>query len=128
MILLIENDPDSLELYARQLSQVYDVSIAGCHAEAQRQIETHNIAAVIVEPEGMEPWVWDFLSLVKSPPQPVHIPVIFCTVLDQPRRDLRIHPDVYLVKPVYPQNLMDILEKTLSGKGKRIVPPGNWRP
>lgn len=110
-LLFIEDDSDSLALYVRHLSQEYDILIATSHEEAQNCLDAHKISAAIVEPVGVDAWVWDFLADLKANPEMAATPVIFCTVLDQRKRGLDLDVCAYLTKPVYPRVLAETLHR-----------------
>ena len=99
-ILVVEDDPDSLELMTIYLhGAAFDVHVArngeeglACsRAPAERDRPRHHAPAL----DG-----WEVLSLLKADPRTAGIPVVIVSMLDERGRGFALGAADYLVKPV----------------------------
>jgi len=113
IVLLIEDDLPTLELYRRTLSQEHQV--VGCSDErsARETLHTHKLRAVVLEPAMDGGKGWTLLSLIKSTPSSRSVPVILCSVLNERKRGLEMGAITCLVKPVLPTTLLETLRRVL---------------
>ena len=110
-ILLIEDDYYTRELYQRELSRKYQVLACASESEALSLLHTHSISVVILEPALNNGKGWAFLAMLQSLLQTRTTPVILCSTLDERRRGLELGAKFYLVKPVLPITLLEIVHR-----------------
>ena len=111
-ILLIENDPPSLELYRRELSRDFRVLACFRKSETLDAIDSQNPKAIILEPAALNEEGWDLLNAIVSLPDKF-LPVILCTILDERKRGMQEGAAAYLIKPVLPAVLLETLHKVI---------------
>jgi DNA-binding response OmpR family regulator len=112
-ILIVENDPATLELYRRELGREYHVFACFSKREALDAIESQNPQAIILEPVALDGDGWDLLNAIVNLPNRF-LPVILCTILDERKRGLQGGAAAYLVKPVLPAALLEALHKIIT--------------
>ena len=112
MILVIDDDVLSLELYTRELSSNYRVIACERVEDARQYIRDNLLTAVILEPAVSGDAGWLLLKEVRSSPTP--IPVIVCSVLDERKMGLEQGADAFLVKPVLPTTLHQLIDQIVS--------------
>lgn len=111
-ILVLDDDVLSLELYSRELSSNYRVIACERMEDARRCLKDNRLSAVILEPamSGNEGWI--LLGEINSAPVP--LPVIVCSVLDERKTGFEQGADVFLVKPVLPTTLHQLIDQIVS--------------
>lgn len=111
-ILVLDDDVLSLELYSRELSSNYRV-IACEHVEdARHGLHNNHLIAVILEPAINGEDGWSFLQELRLRPVPPF--VIVCSVLDERKAGLEQGADAFLVKPVLPTTLHQLIDQIAS--------------
>ena len=116
MILVIDDDMLSLELYSRELSTNYRVIACERMEDAQKYLKNNLLTAIILEPAINGDDGWSLLKEIRSSPTP--LPVIVCSVLDERKIGLEQGADAFLVKPVLPTTLHRLIDQIVS---KRIA-------
>jgi len=111
-ILVLDDDIASLELYSRELSSDYQVTTSETVAQAVELLASQEFDLVVMEPLVNENGGWAFLGRLRS--EWKNIPVILCTVDDDRRSGLRRGAREYLVKPVLPITLHQVVDKVLA--------------
>jgi len=111
-ILIIENDPPTLELYRRELGRDFRVLACFSKSETLKAIDSQNPRAIILEPATLNEDGWDLLNAIVSLPDR-SLPVILCTILDERKRGLKEGAAAYLIKPVLPSALLEALHKVI---------------
>jgi DNA-binding response OmpR family regulator len=111
LILLIEADPNTAALYRRELSHDYTVVTSADEAQVWEILLTDQLKAIVLEPIGLGKWGWDLLAAIKSKPAMQAIPVVVCSTLDERRKGLEMGAAYFLVKPVLPSTLLQVLHK-----------------
>jgi DNA-binding response OmpR family regulator len=128
-ILIIEPDTATRVLYHRELSGAYQVFSLPDTRNALDILLSDNIRAMVIEPALASSAGWEFVAVVKQIPSTRHIPVIICSVLDERRRGQELGVSTYLVKPVLPTTLLDVLgrlrgmEEASDGESQGAVTP-----
>ncbi len=112
-VLIIENDPATLDLYRRELSQDFDVITCSGKNEALETIHAQDVDAVVLEPVALNGQGWDLFNAILTLPADARSPVIICSVLDERKRGLDMGAAVFLVKPVLPIQLMETLHQVI---------------
>ena len=111
-ILIVENDPATLELYRRELSRDFRVLACFSKTETLAAIDSQSPKAIILEPVVLNEDGWDLLNAVATLPDK-SLPIILCTILDERKRGLQAGAAVYLTKPVLPSALIEALQKVI---------------
>ena len=110
-ILIVEDDPPTLELYRRELSRTYQVLACTDEQEALEALRTEDLCAMVLEPALLGGRGWDLLTTIKNSPQGYDIPVILCSTLDKRKRGLEMGAAACLVKPVLPTTLLETVQR-----------------
>lgn len=110
-LLIIENDPKTLELYERTLSREYRVRGCSDEEDAYAILGQENWHAIVLEPSSWSGRGWDILTHLQHVPHEEHIPIILCSVLDERKRGLELGAAACLVKPVLPTTLAATLRQ-----------------
>jgi len=110
-ILIIENDPPTLELYRRELSQDYQVLACLNEDDAIKLAKNADLCAVVLEPAISGGDGWRLLPKLIKQFGERRIPIILCSTQDEQRRGIREGAAAFLVKPVLPVELHDTLRK-----------------
>jgi DNA-binding response OmpR family regulator len=74
-------------------------------------IEKYEPSAIVLEPVGLGKTGWEFLGKLKTLPKIKTIPVILCSTLDERRKGLEMGAASFLLKPVLPSTLLQILRQ-----------------
>ena len=109
-ILIVENDPPTLELYCRELSRDFRVLACFSKSETLDAIDSQSPKAIILEPAALDEEGWDLLNAIVTLPYR-SLPVILCTILDERKRGMQEGAAAYLIKPVLPAVLLETLHK-----------------
>jgi DNA-binding response OmpR family regulator len=113
LILMIESDDPTVELYRRVLDQEYDVIVRCDEGGVLEVLSSMDLQAIILEPALSGGRGWNiFTAIQKSLPERT-VPVIICSTLDKRKRGLAMGAAAYLVKPVQPLTLSDTLHQLL---------------
>ena len=111
-VLIIENDPPTLELYRRELSREYKVFACLDKEKAIQLAEnSKDLCAVVLEPEISGGDGWALLSRLIQVFGKRRVPIILCSTQDEQRRGLKEGAAAFLVKPVLPVDLHNTLRK-----------------
>lgn len=110
-ILLIDDDGPTLELYAGVLSHDYQIFTCSNQQDAIDILSTHDLRVVVLEPSVVGYQGWGFLEEIT---RVYAIPVVVCSALEERRLGIEAGAIVYLVKPVLPSTLLDVLRGILS--------------
>ena len=112
-IMIVECDLPTLELYLRELSRDYQILACSETQQALPLLQTHAVAAVVLEPSTPDGQGWSLLAAIKSLPGPSPIPVVLCSTLDERKRGMEMGAAAYLVKPVLPTTLLKTLRQIM---------------
>jgi DNA-binding response OmpR family regulator len=110
-IVIIEGDPLTAELYQRELRRYFHVITCTEIAAALDAIQEYEPCAVVLEPAGLGKKGWDLLVTLKSTPALQSVPVILCSTLDERRKGLEMGAISFLLKPVLPSTLLQVLRQ-----------------
>jgi DNA-binding response OmpR family regulator len=110
-VVIVEGDSVTAELYCRELGRHFHIVTCDDESIAFDYIQTHNPSAVVLEPAGLGKRGWDFLARLKSLPKMRSIPVVLCSTLDERRKGLEMGAVSFLVKPVLPSTLLQVLNQ-----------------
>lgn len=113
VVLLVENDSSTRELYFRGLKNSYNVFACSSEIAALNLLQAWTIDVIILEPVMPEGQGWAFLALLSTKIQTRSIPVIVCTSLSDRRKGLDLGAVAYLIKPVLPAELKATIEQVV---------------
>lgn len=117
-LLVVEDNPETQELFARLLEPGYEIAQAMKPDEALEKLKAHPYDAVLMDINlGARLSGEDLLHLLREMPHHARTPVIACTAYALPgdsERFLQEGFDAYLPKPFTRQQLYQILERLLS--------------
>jgi len=109
-ILVIDDNTDIVALFERYLGghQVRVVGVMdggeGLRLAAELQPQAITLDIMMPSQDG-----WEILQALKSSPDTQHIPVIVCSVLNEPQLAASMGADDYLTKPVSQVTLLEVL-------------------
>lgn len=114
-MLIVEDDPDASALLSQTVETAgyrYRVAPSGSVGlELARQLQPAAITLDVMMP-GMDGW--RVLQSLKGDPRTQEIPVIVCSIVDNRALGYRLGASAYLLKPVDPEQLTDLL-RNVSG-------------
>lgn len=112
-ILIVEQDEPTRELYARALCRDYHVLACEDDHDVLELLRVQPIRVVVLEPAGSNSRGWTLLAAITQTHDRGPIPVILCSTLDERKRALALGANTYLVKPVLPTTLVDVVRRIL---------------
>jgi CheY-like chemotaxis protein len=110
MVLVIDDNTDIVALFERYLGghQVRVIGVTdgqeGLRLAAELQPHAITLDIMIPNQDG-----WEILQRLNSSPDTRHIPVVVCSVLNEPRLAMSMGADDYLTKPVKQVELLEVL-------------------
>src|SRR5258708_25460124 len=110
-ILIVEHDDPTRELYLRELSRDYCVVACCDEHDVLELLRTHDICAVVLEPGLAGGRGWSLLATIKQAGDTRAVPVILCSTLDERKRGMELGANAYLIKPVLPATLLDVIRR-----------------
>jgi DNA-binding response OmpR family regulator len=118
IVLLLEDDEVTRELYRRELSRSFSVVACGSEQEAAVQLDAAGMAgtgvdALVLEPVALNNDAWRFIALVRR--RHPGLPIVVCSILDVRGRSAELGASAYLIKPVTPALLASTLVSVLAG-------------
>lgn len=117
-VLILDEDLLALELYARELSENYWVQTISDVAEAKKKLREEFFDILVMEPAVNGDEGWGLLNEVKSLQSPPSI--ILCSVEDDRKEGLENGAQAFLVKPVLPASLHQVLDQTITRKTSKL--------
>lgn len=122
-ILLIEDDLLTLNLYVRELSRDFDVLACSGMKDVLEMIHTRDLKAIVLEPAALNGKGWELFNTILAVSTGVYsFPIILCSIQDQRKYALNRGATIFLVKPVLPLQLADILHREIE---KKYIQMGN---
>ena len=118
-ILLIEKDELTLEIYQRELSKSFCVYASTRIDTALETLATHDIRALIIEPEIRSGQGWQLMEAIHEVIQDRSIPVIVCSTRDPDHENQLRGIAIYLTKPVLPRTLRLKIQDILEAHGEQ---------
>jgi DNA-binding response OmpR family regulator len=113
-VLVLDEDPLSLELYSHDLCCDYQVVSMENVQDARQYIKENALDVVVIEPAINQGEGWRLLKEIQSAPNPPL--VILCSVEDDRREGLVQGAYAYLVKPVLPTALHVLIDQITARK------------
>jgi len=116
-VLVVDNNADFIALVSRYLSQHEWNVVGACGvAEVRTLVELVSPQVILLDVLMPEQDGWDVLRMLKEIPNTRHIPVIICSVLNEPQLALALGADAYLPKPVQQAELLQLLADRCSSR------------
>lgn len=111
-VLIVEDNPDTIQLYRRYLSNSpYSVLAAADSTGALALAEAEQPSAILLDVMMPSRDGWEVLQLLKSNPETEGIPVVVCSILKERDLALALGAADFLVKPVARPDLLRSLEE-----------------
>jgi DNA-binding response OmpR family regulator len=111
IILMVESDLPTIELYRGGLNREYEVLACGSESSALEALSIADVRAIILEPALGGGMGWKIFTAIRSATRKRPIPMIVCTTLDDRKRGLEMGATAFLVKPVLPGVLLETLRQ-----------------
>ena len=113
-VLIIDDDPDTTELYCRYLRvRQYRVSVAHTGPQARELLAENRPDIILLDVLMPGEDGWDILQYLRTTPESADIPVIVCSVLSQPHLALVSGATAVLQKPIDQAILLRTVQKIL---------------
>ncbi|MHB0875631.1 MAG: response regulator [Anaerolineae bacterium] len=114
-VLLVDDNEKLLQLYARYLSLgPYEAATATSAAEAEAWLEREHADAVVLDVMMRGEDGWELLERLRARPETARLPVIVCSVLDEPRLALLLGAQASLKKPIVADDLLEVVRRVTS--------------
>ncbi|MEM8532070.1 MAG: response regulator [Chloroflexota bacterium] len=113
VILIIESDQPTADMYRRELSREYCVLTSTDTPTIFEILQTQSLSAIVLEPALQGGQGWHLFSEIQQVNSWKSIPVILCTTLDERQRGIDLGAAAYLVKPTLPSTLRDTLRHVI---------------
>lgn len=109
-LLVIEDNEAVIRAFSRYLSG-YDFQVIGATTGAEALQLAREMSPTAITLDVLMPTQdgWEILQELKSDPATKHIPVIICSVLEEPKLALSLGAAAYLLKPVTQADLLSVL-------------------
>jgi DNA-binding response OmpR family regulator len=119
IIVLIEKDEVTLELYRRELSKSFAVLAFTEITGVLETMANQDIQAVVIEPEIHYGQGWELIHSIHLTFPNRFIPVIVCSTRDTDEIELAGEVTKHLTKPVLPKTLREKTLETVRKKDER---------
>lgn len=111
VILMVDSDVPTVELYRRILDREYEVIARGDEAGVMEVLSSMDVQAIILEPAVGGGRGWNIFTTIRKNLRERPVPVVICSTLDERKRGLEMGAAAYLVKPVPPIALVETLRR-----------------
>jgi response regulator of citrate/malate metabolism len=108
-VLIIEHDPLIQSLYDRTLQHEYVVLTAQTIGQCETHCSRLDLRVVIIEPHRPDGLGLQLLAVLRQQLRERHVPIIVCSVLNAQRTTQDTGIFRYLVKPVSPDVLRQLV-------------------
>lgn len=123
-ILTMDDNMGLIELFRRYLAgHGYRVLVAHTAEEAIEVAGKLSPKLVILDVMMPEQDGWEVLQLLKAAPETKSVPVLICSVLNEPEIAFTLGASDYLAKPVTQDDLLAKLERWCRSPVLQVVPP-----
>jgi CheY-like chemotaxis protein len=111
-ILVVDDHEPAIRIIQRYLSQT-NVQAVGISDPLQILPTIHTLHPHAIFLDVMMPAIdgWEILQKIKSDPETNHIPVIVCSIWDQPDLAYSLGADAFLKKPIMQAEMLDELSR-----------------
>jgi CheY-like chemotaxis protein len=122
-ILIVDDDEDALRFYERCLQgRGYALRIARSGDEAWQTLTDNTVALVLLDVLMPREDGWIILQRLKTLPETADIPVVVCSVLEQPALAMSLGASDVLRKPIREELLVKTVSEVLAQEGIRRRP------
>lgn len=112
IVLAIEDDPQIISLYQRYLEpEGYEVKPLTDSTRAVFQARQIKPFAITLDVHMPNLDGWQVMKALKSDPETRSIPVIFCTIVENPAKGYSLGATDYLMKPILGEDLLQALTR-----------------
>jgi len=113
-VLVIDDNANLVALFQRYLAG-HEISVIGVTDSEQALRLARELQPQVITLDVMMPHQdgWEILQRLKRTPETKHIPVIVCSVLNEPELALTMGASDYIVKPVSQVELLKVLRRWL---------------
>lgn len=123
-ILLVDDNEGLLQLFERYLAaEGYRVMVASGAPQALAAIERERPEAIVVDVMMRQVDGWQLLQRMRANPTLQDVPIIVCSVLNEPELAYALGAQCYLKKPVSQEQLLAALSKALDESSPAAVHP-----
>jgi len=111
-ILIVDDHEPAIRIIQRYLSQT-NVQVVGLEDPSQILSAIHSLHPQAIFLDVMMPAIdgWEILQKIKSDPETNHIPVIVCSVWEQPDLAYSLGADAFLKKPIRQAEMLSELSR-----------------
>ena len=115
LVLVVEDEPETLLLYERYLrGTVFQPIAASSIRQARETLRQHRVAAIVLDVLLPDETAWQWLAELKGQEATREIPVLVASSVDDPSKALALGADDYCLKPVERAWLLNRLERVTS--------------
>ncbi|MCL6431802.1 MAG: response regulator [Anaerolineae bacterium] len=127
-VLVVDDNASIIKLFQRYLAGTrYRVVGAESGAEALQLVEQVRPAAITVDVMMPGQDGWDTLQALRARPELQEVPIIVCSILDEPQLAFSLGADDFIRKPVQQSTLLQTLNRWV-GEPRRAVRRHRARP
>jgi len=112
VVMVVDDQPTAIQMFRRYLSRS-NVQVVGVQDPAQVLPLACQLQPRVITLDVMMPAVdgWELLQLLQTHPDTRHIPVIVCSVWDEPELAFSLGAAGFLKKPITQKDLLDMLAR-----------------
>ena len=119
LVLVIDDDPATAGLYQRYLQGAYMVIEARTAEQAETLLTDAAPDLILLDVMMPHRDGWTILRALKTRPNTARIPVIVCSVIDEPDLALALGAAAVLTKPISPEDLLQTIQGLSSPEGRK---------
>lgn len=111
-VLVVDDQQATIRMFRRYLSR-FNIQVVGIRESESVVDAAHNLQPQCITLDLMMPSVdgWEILQALQSDPETQHIPIIVCSVWNEPQLAFSLGATAYLRKPVTQNDLLMVLEQ-----------------
>jgi CheY-like chemotaxis protein len=113
-ILIVDDDADTCLLYCRYLEPQFTACAASSWAEVKTRLDDTKVDLILLDMLMPVEGGWTILQRLRADTRTAQVPIIVCSVLDQPQLAISLGADLVLRKPVDPAALVRAIRTTLA--------------
>ena len=118
-VLIVDDNTNMLHLYRRYLAAGnYEVMVASSAAEAEASLAETLPNVIVLDVMMRDTDGWELLQRLRARPELRHVPILVCSVLNEPGLALSLGAQAYLKKPVTVKDLLQALEQAQGGNSR----------
>jgi len=123
-VLVVDDNEEMLDLYRRYLAAgKYAVSAAASATEAEAMAASSLPAAIVLDVMMREVDGWELLQRLRAKPQLWNVPIVVCSILNEPELAYALGAQAYLKKPFLSDELLATLDRVLAASSPEGQPP-----